>query len=58
MNKKSLFTSGRGLNRRDCRPRLVGDILSEMLRSDSPLAKGYRKYLAFNENRAEKGGKS
>lgn len=39
-------------------PRLVGDILSEMLRSDSPLAKGYRKYLAFNENRAEKGGKS
>jgi len=37
-------------------PRLVGDILAEMLRSDSPLAKGYRKHLATKENDAEKGG--
>lgn len=36
-------------------PRLVGDILNEMFSSDSPLAKGYRKYLAAKENGAEKG---
>lgn len=38
-------------------PRLVGDILSEMLSSDSPLAKGYRKHLASIEINAEKGDK-
>ena len=37
-------------------PQSVGDILNEMLRSDSPLAKGYRKFLASKENSAEKGG--
>lgn len=36
-------------------PRPVGAILTEMLRSDSPLAKGYRKFLALKENIAEKG---
>ena len=37
-------------------PRHLGDILNEMLSSNSPLAKGYRKYLASKENSAEKGG--
>ena len=36
-------------------PRLLGDILSKMLHSDSPLAKGFRKFLASKENSAEKG---
>lgn len=56
MNKESLLTSGRGLNRRDCRPRRVGDIIKEMSLGNSPLAKGYRKHLASIENSAEKGG--
>lgn len=54
--EKSLFTSGRGLDKRSGQPRLVGDILTEMLSGNSPLAKGYRKYLASKENSAEKGG--
>lgn len=37
-------------------PRPVGDILTKMLRSNSPLAKGYRNFLASKENSAEKGG--
>lgn len=57
MNRQSFLTSGRGQNRRDCRPRIVGDIIHEMLRSDSPLAKGYRKFLASKESSAGKGGK-
>lgn len=36
-------------------PRLVGDILTEMLQSDSPLAENYRKFLASKESNAEKG---
>lgn len=31
-------------------PRLLGSILSEMLHSDSPLAVGYRQYIASKEN--------
>lgn len=54
--EKSLFTSGRGLDKRSGQPRLVGDILTEMLSGNSTLAKGYRKYLASKENCAEKGG--
>lgn len=42
------FTRGHG-------PRLIGAIIEEMLRSNSPLAKGYRKFLASKENIAEKG---
>ena len=38
-------------------PRLVGDILSEMLSSDSPLAMGYRQHLASKKSDAEKGGR-
>ena len=37
-------------------PRPVGDILTKMLRSNSPLAKGYRKHFASVEIKAEKGG--
>jgi len=36
-------------------PRLVGDIINEMFRSNSPLAKSYRKHIARKEIRAEKG---
>lgn len=36
-------------------PRPVGDILTEMLQSDSPLAENYRKFLASKESNAEKG---
>lgn len=37
-------------------PRLVGDIITKMFLGNSPLAKGYRKFLASKENSAEKGG--
>ena len=36
-------------------PHLLGDILSKMLRSDSPLAKGFRRFLASKEKSAGKG---
>lgn len=40
-------------------PRPVGEILHGILKnSDSPLAKGYRKFLASKENGAEKGGEA
>lgn len=56
MTKESLLTSGRGQDRRDCNPRIVGNIITEMFLSNSPLAKGYRKFVASKENNAEKGG--
>jgi hypothetical protein len=31
-------------------PRRVGDIIKEMFLCNSPLAKGYHKHLASNEN--------
>ena len=37
-------------------PRRVGDIITGMLLGNSPLAMGYRKFLASKENVAEKGG--
>ena len=36
-------------------PRLLGGILTKMLHGDSPLAKGYRKFLASKEKSAGKG---
>ncbi len=39
-------------------PRPIGAILTEMLHSDSPLAKGYRKFVASKESSAEKGDQS
>lgn len=56
MNEKSFLTSGRGLSKRYCRPLSIGDILNKMLRSDSPLAKDCREFLAPKENKVEKGG--
>ena len=53
---KSLLTNGRGLDYRCGQPRPIGAILTEMLQSDSPLAQGYRAYLAQKESYAEKGG--
>jgi len=50
------ISSGRGQNRRDCCPRRVGDIITEMFLGNSPLAKGYRMFLASKEYVAEKGG--
>lgn len=55
MTKESLLTSGRGQDRRDCSPRRVGDIITEMFLGNSPLAKGYRKHVASKEISAEKG---
>lgn len=39
-------------------PRLVGDILAEMLSSDSPLANSRRKLLTYKPNHAQKGGQA
>lgn len=33
----------------------LGSILTKMLHSDLPLAKGYRKFMASKESSAEKG---
>ena len=43
-------------SRNENEPRLVGEILQGMLSSQSPLARGYRAYLASCGNTAEKGG--
>lgn len=37
-------------------PRLVGDIIHEMFLGRSPIARGYREYLASIKNGLEKGG--
>lgn len=47
---KSLFKNGRGQDNRCSQPRLVGDILSEMLSSNSPLARGYRHHQTVYPN--------
>lgn len=36
-------------------PRHIGELLTETLRSNSPLAKGYRSHKAHQEHSAEKG---
>ena len=36
----------------------AGDILAEMLSSDSPLANGRRKLLTYKPNLAQKGGQA
>jgi hypothetical protein len=50
------ISSGRGLGKRCGNPHRVGDIITEMFLGNSPLAKGYRKFIASKENSAEKGG--
>lgn len=49
MNKKSLLTSGRGLTKRYCRPRPIGDFINEMLQSNEPLAVALRNWMAEHE---------
>ncbi|WP_373175200.1 hypothetical protein [Prevotella merdae] len=39
-------------------PRPIGDILAEMLSSDSPLANSRRKLLTYKPNLAQKGGQA
>ena len=39
-------------------PRPIGDILAEMLSSDSPHANGRRKLLTYKPNLAQKGGQA
>jgi len=46
---------GRPLGSEMKEPQVIGDVLNEMLQSNSPLAKGYRKHIARKEIRAEKG---
>lgn len=41
---------GRGQDNRFSQPRLVGDILSEMFSSNSPLARGYRQHQSVYPN--------
>lgn len=50
------ISSGRGLVKRSGNPRLLGSIVKEMLHGNSPLARGYRKFVASKEKNAEKGG--
>lgn len=40
---------------RKSEPKQIGELLTEFFQSDSPLARGYRKYLASVESLAEKG---
>ena len=39
-------------------PRPIGDILAEMLSSDSPLTNSRRKLLTYKPNLAQKGGQA
>ena len=54
--KKVLNRNFEAGSKKSNEPRLLGSIVNEMLHSNSPLAKGYRKYLASKGNSAEKGG--
>ena len=54
--KKVLNVQAQAGSRTASKPRLVGEILQGMLASQSPLARGYRAYLASCGNAAEKGG--
>ena len=54
--KKVLYVHAQAGSRNENQPRLVGEILQGILSSHSPLARGYRAYLAATENAAEKGG--
>lgn len=39
-------------------PRPIGDILAEMISSDSPLTNSRRKLLTYKPNLAQKGGQA
>ena len=46
MNKKSVSRNGKGLNGKNNQPRLIGEIVRDLLQSNEPLAVAFRKYLA------------
>lgn len=48
--KKVLKNNIKAGSRESNEPRLLGSIVSEMLHGDSPLAIGYRQYIASQEN--------
>lgn len=48
--KKVLNRNFEAGSKKSNEPRLLGSIVNEMLHSDSPLAKGYRQYIASHEN--------
>ena len=48
--KKVLKSNIEAGSRESSEPRLLGSIVSEMLHGDSPLAIGYRQYIASQEN--------
>ena len=56
MYKNNFSVKSRGLDACHHQPHLVGDIIMEMLSSDSPLATGYRRHMAYDKENAEKGG--
>ena len=47
MSKKITIKAG---SKKNNEPRLLGSIVEEMLHGNSPLAKGYRQYIASQEN--------
>ena len=48
--KKVLKSNIEAGSRESSEPRLLGSIVEEMLHGNSPLAKGYRQYIASQEN--------
>ena len=48
--KKVLKSNIKAGSRESNEPRLLGSIVEEMLHGNSPLAKGYRQYIASQEN--------
>lgn len=54
--KKVLNAKTKAGSQKQNEPRLVGYILKEMFLGNSPIARGYREYLASIKNGSEKGG--
>ena len=48
--KKVLKSNIKAGSKKSLKPRLLGSIVEEMLHGNSPLAKGYRQYIASQEN--------
>lgn len=53
---KDLFTRRPSGSGKMNEPKVIGEVLDEYFRSDEPLARGYRKFLASKKSSAEKGG--
>ena len=54
--KKGLNCNTKAGSTSSSEPRLLKDILHEMIHSNSPLSKDLREFLASKESIAEKGG--